>query len=291
VRKLFCFCYISILLFVEPVYPQPDSVFSYMPLNIGNQWQYRVHYVVNNSTIDTIYYSLFTVARDTIMPNGYQYQVIGSDSETKYVHIDSATACVYEYEFNSSRGFMTDSLRCSEGDLFGDDIYCGLIDTATILNHKAWIMVLDQIKPDISKGHTLAMDIGTSYKETITTYGYGTTKTSTLVYANINGTEFGEMVTSTDNLSNEINSYNLHQNYPNPFNPATKISFTITKTGFTSLIVYDVLGNDVATLVNEEKPIGSYEIEFNGVGLTSGIYFYQLKAGNYSEAKKMLLLR
>jgi len=74
VRKLFCLCSISILLFVEPGYPQPDSVFSYMPLNIGNQWQYRVHYVVNNSTIDTIYYSLYTVERDTIMANDYQYQ-------------------------------------------------------------------------------------------------------------------------------------------------------------------------------------------------------------------------
>jgi len=186
---------------------------------------------------------------------------------------------------------MTDSLRCSEGDLFGDDIYCGLIDTATILNHKTWIMVLDQIKPDISEGHTLAMDIGISYKETITTYGYGTTKTSTLVYANINGTEFGEMVTSTDDLSNEINSYNLHQNYPNPFNPSTKIRFQIIEPGFTSLKVYDVLGNEVAELVNEELSAGEYEFEFNAVGLTSGIYFYQLKAGNYSEAKKMLLLR
>jgi len=291
VRKLFYIFCISILSFVETGYSQPDSVLSYMPLNIGNQWQYRVHYVVNNSTIDTIYYSLYTVERDTIMPNGYQYQKIVNDSETKYVHIDSVTSCVYEYEFNSSRGFMTDSLRCSEGDLFGDDIYCGLIDTATILNHKTWIMVLDQIKPDISEGHTLAMDIGISYKETITTYGYGTTKTSTLVYANINGTEFGEMVTSTDDLSNEINSYNLHQNYPNPFNPSTKIRFQIIEPGFTSLKVYDVLGNEVAELVNEELSAGEYEFEFNAVGLTSGIYFYQLKAGNYSEAKKMLLLR
>ena len=284
------FC-ILFILFIELGYSQPDSVLSYLPLAIGNQWQYQVHYVVNNSTIDTIYYSLYTVEGDTIMPNGYLYQVIVNNSETKYVHIDSATACVYDYEFNSSRGFLTDSLRCSEGDLFGDDIYCELIDTATILNHNTWIMVLDQTKPDISEGHTLAMDIGISYKITITTYGYGTTKTSTLVYANINGIEFGEMVTSADDLPNEIDGYNLNQNYPNPFNPSTKIKFKLAETVFTSLKVYDVLGNDVATLFNEEKPAGEYEIDFDAFGLTSGVYFYQLKAGSFIDTKKMILIK
>jgi len=71
------------------------------------------------------------------------------------------------------------------------------------------------------------------------------------------------------------------QNYPNPFNPGTKIKFTIPQTGFTSLKVYDVLGNKVTTLVNEEKPAGEYEVEFSGNELTSGVYFYQLKAGNF----------
>jgi len=291
VRKLiYIFC-ISILSFVETGYSQPDSVLSYMTLNIGNQWQYQVHYVVNNSNIDTIYYSLYTVESDTIMPNGYQYQVIETDSETKYVHIDSSTSCVYEYEFNSSHGFMTDSLRCSEGDYFGMNNYCELIDTTSILNYKTWIMLIDRTAPDISERHTLALDIGISHKETITTYGYGTTKTSTLVYANINGTEFGELVTSADDLSNEINSYNLHQNYPNPFNPSTIIKFRISEFGIVNFKVYDVLGNEVATLVEEEKPAGEYEVEFNGDGLTSGIYFYQLKFRDFIQTKKMILLK
>jgi len=91
-------------------------------------------------------------------------------------------------------------------------------------------------------------------------------------------------------VSNPI-SFDLAQNYPNPFNPSTKISFQIAESGFTSLKVYDVLGNEVATLVSEEKPTGEYEVEFSGSELTSGIYFYQLKAGNYIETKKMLLLK
>ena len=85
--------------------------------------------------------------------------------------------------------------------------------------------------------------------------------------------------------------YILYPNYPNPFNPATKINFQIPELCFVSLKVYDVLGKDVATLVNEEKPVGSYELEFDAATLPSGIYFYQLKAGNFVETKKMVLMK
>jgi hypothetical protein len=89
----------------------------------------------------------------------------------------------------------------------------------------------------------------------------------------------------------------LGQNYPNPFNPHTKIKFNIpvtlseAETSLVILKVYDVLGNEITTLVNEEKITGNYEVEIDGTGLPSGVYFYQLKTGNYSETKKMVLLR
>jgi len=96
--------------------------------------------------------------------------------------------------------------------------------------------------------------------------------------------------------------FSLEQNYPNPFNPTTKIKYEIPLSppllkgeseagGFVTLKVYDVLGNEVATLVNEEKPSGTYEVEFGGTNLPSGIYFYQLKTGSFSETKKMVLLK
>ena len=85
--------------------------------------------------------------------------------------------------------------------------------------------------------------------------------------------------------------FTLYQNYPNPFNPSTKIQYAISSRQFVSLRVYDVLGNEIATLVNEEKPAGSYEINFNASGLTNGMYFYSIKVGNFSETKKMLLLK
>jgi len=86
-------------------------------------------------------------------------------------------------------------------------------------------------------------------------------------------------------------SFSLKQNYPNPFNPSTKIQFDIPRSGFTSLKVFDVLGREVATLVNENLHAGSYETTIDASNLASGVYLYTLHAGTYSETKKMLLTK
>jgi aminopeptidase N len=85
--------------------------------------------------------------------------------------------------------------------------------------------------------------------------------------------------------------FKLEQNYPNPFNPSTTIEYLVTSSEFITLKVYDVLGDEVATLVNQEKPAGRYEVEFNASKLSSGIYFYKLQAGSFIETKKMVLLK
>jgi hypothetical protein len=86
-------------------------------------------------------------------------------------------------------------------------------------------------------------------------------------------------------------SFSLEQNYPNPFNPLTKIRYQIPQTSFVSLKISDVLGKEEAILVNEEKSPGNYEVNFNANNLSSGIYFYTLKAGNFIETKKMVLMK
>ncbi len=86
-------------------------------------------------------------------------------------------------------------------------------------------------------------------------------------------------------------TFKLDQNYPNPFNPSTTIRFQVPNSSFVNLKVYDVLGNEIETLVSEEKPVGNYEVDFNAKGLSSGIYFYTLQAGAFVETKKMILLR
>ena len=86
-------------------------------------------------------------------------------------------------------------------------------------------------------------------------------------------------------------TFALHQNYPNPFNPSTTIQFTIVNRQLTIVKVYDVMGREVATLVNEVKEPGTYTVQFSGSGLASGVYFYRLQAGTYVETRKLLLLK
>jgi CubicO group peptidase (beta-lactamase class C family) len=85
--------------------------------------------------------------------------------------------------------------------------------------------------------------------------------------------------------------FTLRQNYPNPFNPTTTIKYSIPQSSKVVIKVYDVLGNEIETIVNEEKPAGTYELTWNAENLPSGVYFYQFKAGSYVNTKKMLLLK
>ncbi len=97
---------------------------------------------------------------------------------------------------------------------------------------------------------------------------------------------------SEDEAAEDIpNVFILEQNYPNPFNPSTTISYTLPKSGNVQLIVYDILGREAATLVNEEKAPGNYKVVFNAEGLPSGIYFYRLTAGDFSISKTMMFLK
>lgn len=103
---------------------------------------------------------------------------------------------------------------------------------------------------------------------------------------------FGDgLTTLTSDEKINLNSYSLFQNYPNPFNPTTTISYSIPNREFVELKVYDLLGNQVANLVNEFKSVGSHSVNFNASNLSSGIYFYKLKAGNYIQTKKLILLK
>ncbi|HZW38653.1 MAG TPA: T9SS type A sorting domain-containing protein [Ignavibacteriaceae bacterium] len=87
------------------------------------------------------------------------------------------------------------------------------------------------------------------------------------------------------------NKFFISQNYPNPFNPSTRIKYDVPKKGFISIKVYNILGKDIAQLVNEEKNAGAYVVEFDGSRLSSGIYFYQIQAGEFIETKKMVLMK
>jgi len=98
-------------------------------------------------------------------------------------------------------------------------------------------------------------------------------------------------VTDIGDNSTNLVSYRLYDNYPNPFNPSTSIKYSLPEANFTTLKIFDALGNEVAVLVDELKSAGTYQIEFNATTLSSGIYYYTIQAGSFNETKKMILMK
>jgi hypothetical protein len=107
----------------------------------------------------------------------------------------------------------------------------------------------------------------------------------------INGVKYGNIVVVDELNKSNLSEYMLANNYPNPFNPSTLIKFYLPEATFVKFTVFDVLGNEVRVLINEEKESGFHEILFDGSNLPSGVYFYNLQTSKYSEMKKMILIK
>ncbi len=170
-------------------------------------------------------------------------------------------------------------------------------------NHQAWYGYYMGGGANIAEETRTAFGIGPvliAQSGDVETGGISWSGSNTLFGALIDGVVYGD--TNTVGIiweNNQLHHYFLSQNYPNPFNPTASIQYAVSSRQFVSLKVYDVLGNEIATLVNEEIPAGNYEVEFDAAGLPSGVYFYKLSAGDPSlnsgqsfvETKKMVLLR
>ncbi len=113
-------------------------------------------------------------------------------------------------------------------------------------------------------------------------------------YANVNlwtYTYIGNKTVGVNDKPVTVNQFKLDQNYPNPFNPTTKISYSIAKPGLVNIKVYDILGRQVAQLVNRNQNVGTYSVDFNASNLSSGVYIYQIESGSFVATKKMMLLK
>jgi hypothetical protein len=298
--------------------PAPNYLLEFYPLAIGNVWVYNQS-VYNNATGDTIdsYYKR-KITGETTMPNGKTYYILNEfdayiDSTfIFYERIDPTTFNLFRYD--------PDSVQTNQEYLL-DDLFVLLGDT---IKGYRYFPHFSEVRVTIYKDAREFQDFGlqypvpriqfNTYSATNNEFNYFLTYAIGLdsFYINksnqysstfdlrgfiIDGILHGD--TTTVAVEDEIlelpTKFSLLQNYPNPFNPNTVIRYQLPVTSNVFLKVYDILGNEVATLVNEEKQPGEYEIEFNPVSgirnLVSGIYFYQLKAGNFIETKKMVYLK
>jgi len=278
---------------------------AFYPLKVGNKWiyDYTATDWIMNSSVD-IYYR--EVLSEKMKQNGKKYFEVLEKfvylgiTDTVYERIDTTEGKVYRYEPD-----------CPNSEQFIEELVLEVNDSTfasrfeSCIEHPPTELVSQQ-------GYNLWGFYGMNrnyLSSSLLTSDYNLYSEVGLLYIKLSddnyfrtfilkgmvkdGIVYGD--TTLTNVGDENNSiptvYRLEQNYPNPFNPTTKIKWQSPSAGYQTLKIYDVLGNEVATLVNEYKNAGSYEVNFDASKVSSGIYFYQLQAGSFIETKKMLLLK
>ena len=291
--------------------PTPTEEFAWFPLAVGNIWVYNQYWYEDWGGGPPIVTFAGTknmeVTKDTLIGNKNYFIV-----ENEYIsfevfppkmllRVDSLTGFIYRYWEELNGEYIFHNLNAEVGDTIFYPLYPEnpfyILEYEQPINYLGIDTYERMYWENLPCGcyHTLIKGFGLA-KTYFNEFGGSE---SILKGCVINGILYGDttFVVDVEDEQNPIpTEYKLEQNYPNPFNPSTKISWKSPLGGWQTLKVFDVLGREVATLVDEFKKAGSYEIEFKshsdeGQNLSSGIYFYQLKAGNYTNTKKMVILR
>jgi hypothetical protein len=296
----------------------------YLPLKIGNIWVYD-HYILPSFHVRV----KCQVTGDTLI-NGHVYYRFNSrlpymhntNSNLRLYRIDSVTGLVLAYNQAQSCSYhpnemIMDSLGSKINNIASScpvSDFRILTDTSNLLyfgsSFKRKRFQIYNGQYQIPSGYLFGIGLTGTATGSIGEEGYN------LYGCVINGIVYGDTsLTGVNKISSEIpKQFSLSQNYPNPFNPITKIKFAVPKTplsppfsqrgdvrrtgGFITLKVFDILGREIQTLVNEQLSPGTYEVEFDGTNYSSGVYYYTLSfrqagssTGDYVETKKMLLIK
>jgi len=284
--------FMSIIMFAQE--PNPNSFF---PYSVGNIWEY-----------DTPYWGItkFEIIGDSVGNDGNIYLYYDS-TFFPYWSIDTVNSIVYYVPTLSELPYYR--LIADTGDSWMvsyEDSSAGSAGRRALVKNKYPSIVfgmpteLMEIEYyELNWGDTVINDFSWKINTETLASGFGlilnwyeepSPLNKVLRGCVIDGDTFG-IITTVEEDTQSPKEFYISQNYPNPFNPITNIRFRTANFGFVSLKVYDVLGNEIRTLVNEEKPAGEYVVTFNGSGLASGVYVYRLKTNGKIISKKMILLQ
>ncbi|MCH7723743.1 MAG: T9SS type A sorting domain-containing protein [Bacteroidetes bacterium] len=290
----------AFILFINQcLYAQEPDPNSFFPYSVGNIWEYDMPY----GEIARI-----EIIRDSIGKDGFVYLFYGSIFDPSW-SIDTASSVVYFLPTRSNQQYY--KLTADSGDTWMVEPE----DTIPPGEHPRFEALVKNKYPSIVFGSpTVLMEIEyyeLNWGDTVINDFSWKINTETLAsgfglilnwYEEpgglnklirgcvIDGDTFG-IITTVEEDTQSPKEFYISQNYPNPFNPMTNIRFRTSNFGFVALKVYDVLGNKIRTLVNEEKPAGEYQVTFNGSGLASGVYVYRIKTNGKIISKKMILLQ
>jgi hypothetical protein len=278
----------------------------YFPLQTGNHWEYA------SLDLESHTYIFDTIIGDTLMANGKTYKILKetysdfndvhywfyrNDSNIVYTYsgIIDSTKCpereYIEYDFTTPDSVIWPICFNSFGAEYKSCINT-LIEFYSIFVAEAEIKEFVYVIPSVCDTiwSPLSTDIIDISKYRGVIRKMGETFYYVLNGAIINGQTFGTLVGVKDKITVPL-AYSLLQNFPNPFNPSTTIKYSLAKEGNVNLTVYNSIGSKVATIVEGYKPAGNYSVQFNGSKFASGIYLYRLESGNYSAAKKFVILK
>lgn len=319
--KIYLFLLLFILTF--KVNSQSGNYNDFLPLQIGNIWVYQCS--TNGSMCGGCSGRIRVILTGDTLVNGKTYkksqsmsstisgacQICGNasllplsnvrfDPQNGNVYQLSSNGCQYstgEIMIDSFKARLHDSVRinCQPPNQWYAYI-CTDTNNANVFGTSRQSRFFNNLGFEGGHYRKYAKGIGLYHAASSGLDGgtYLCTRQMILLGCVINGVLYGDtsMLVGINQISTEIpDQFSLFQNYPNPFNPSTKIRFALPKNEFVNLKVYDVLGKEVETIINEELNTGTFEVDWNSVNYPSGVYYYKLSAGDYSETKKMVLIK
>ncbi len=305
------------LLYSQVIIAQDTTLFKYIPLKVNNLW---VYYGTATTPIGHAeWYDKYNLTSTTQI-NGKTFFVVGhtrvfvNSYGTYFIHpvrlfqgnipirLDSINLNIYKStNCGSYNVLLVDSLRAKKNDTsstcdyHGNIVICRDTSLINIFNANRRSKRFEIHAFEGGNSQTYVKDVG------VAVFDWHQMMESSNLFLRgciIEGVLYGDTTfpVGIEKISNHIpDSYKLHQNYPNPFNPSTRIKFSIPPSkgarGMTQLIIYDILGREIATLVNEQLQPGTYEVEWDGSNYPSGVYFYKLITDDFINTKKMVLIK
>jgi Secretion system C-terminal sorting domain len=288
--------FITILFINQYLYAQETDPNSFFPYSIGNIWEYDMQQGL----------SRIEIIGDSLGNDGLIYLFYGSIFDPSW-SIDTSSSVVYFLPTRSNNQYY--KLAADSGDTWMvayEDSSGGSQGIRALVKNKYPSIVfgsptvLMEIEYyELNWGDTVINEYSWKIKTETLASGFGlilewyeepSLLNKVLRGCIIDGDTFGIITAIKEDIKLPEEFY-LSQNYPNPFNPSTNIKYAIGSRQYVSLVVYDVLGNEVATLVHESQSAGNYSVEFNAEQLPSGIYIYMLTSGNFTAYKKLILMK